>query len=89
MAALRMGARQWVHSARRGARIIGRRDALSHIAAAGVSAVVLDLQAGDAVLQARRQRLIEAVHRAERRVAARDGHFERVEDARLRRHVKI
>ena len=41
MAALRVGAHQWVHSARRGARIIGRRDALSHIAAAGVSAVVL------------------------------------------------
>ena len=49
-AGVRMRAHQRMHGARRGERIVGRRDALAHIAAAVVGAVVLDLEAGDAAL---------------------------------------
>ena len=47
-AGIGMRAHQRVHGARRGQRIVGRRDALAHIAAAVVGAVMLDLEAGDA-----------------------------------------
>ncbi len=50
---------------------------------------MLDLEAGDALLELRGQRLVDAVHGAERGIAAGGRHFERIEHARLRRHVEI
>src|SRR3954447_3987984 len=66
---IRMSADQRVDGAGRGARIVCRRDALAQEAAAVVGAVVLDLQAGDALLQLRRKRVVDRIHAAERRVA--------------------
>ncbi len=88
-ASVRMRADQRMHRAWRGARIVGRRYSLPHIPAAIVRAVVLDLQTREAVLQPLRQRFVDAVHRTERCIAADRRHFERIENARLRRHVEI
>ena len=67
--------------------VVGRRDALADIAAAVVGAVVLDLEAGDAFLQPRRQRLVDAVHGAER-CCRRSAVFEKT-STRLRRRVEM
>ena len=84
-----MDADQRMHRAWRGDRVVGRRHTLAQIAAAIVGAVVLDLEAGDAVVEPLRQRLVDAIHRAERGVAPDRRHFERIQYARLRRHVEI
>ena len=84
-----MRADQRMHRAWRGARVVGRRYSLAHVAPTVVGAVVLDLEASDAVFQRLRQCLVDAVHRTERCVASERRHFERIENARLWRHLEI
>src|SRR5262245_41204936 len=86
---VRMRADQRMHRAWRGARVVGRRYTLAHVAPTVVGAVVLDLEASDAVLERLRQCLIDAVHRAERCVASNRRHFERIENTRLRWHLEV
>ena len=78
-----------MHGAVRGHRIVGRRDSLTLIAVAVVGAVVLSPEASYAVFQLGGECIVGAIHRAERGVAAGRGHFERIEHARLGRHVEI
>ncbi len=79
----RMDADERMQGAGRGAGIISRRDAGADVSAAVVRAVMLDAQRLRGRPQILRQRVPRAVHRAEVGVAARGGHFERIERARL------
>ena len=74
-----------VERARRGSRIVARRDAGADVSAAVVGAVVLDAQLQRGRTQLRRERVPRAVHRAEAGVAAARRNFERIQRARLRR----
>src|SRR6478672_5442356 len=83
-AGVRMRADQRMHRTWRGGRVVGRGHALTHIAAAVIGPVMLDLEAGDVILQRLRQRLVDAVHRTKLGIAAGGRHFEGVEHARHR-----
>src|SRR5262249_26779619 len=67
---VRVRAYQRMHCTGGGKRIISCRDALTDIAAAVVSAVVLNPEPGNAVLQFAQQCVIDGVHAAERCVAS-------------------
>ena len=78
-----------MNGAGRDARVVGRGDALPDIAAAIVGAVVLDLELVDPLFQLRGERIVNCIHAAERSVAARGRHFERVEHAGLGRQLQV
>ena len=93
-ARFRMRTDEWMECSGRGAWIVGRRDAGTHVSAAVVRAVMLDAQPERSRAKIVAECIPRAVHRAEARVAARRWNFEGIERAcfgwvRQVRHIGV